>query len=225
MRLHDILFSMFISRKNKYLVGIYLVFAINLNIIGQDTSDTACDSINIAYHTKYLVTDSVLNKPAVEALSHYPELDSTHIIFKYKSMPWMMAARPATRFIFQPRKKRTYFILVSTNEKMNADTIIKLMPYEAKVGILGHEMAHISDYEDMNRIELLFFGIKYVICTRKVEKQTDLKTIEHGLGDELLEYNEYIMENKFVTEKYLRKRARNYMKPDKIKKTKRKHTY
>ena len=210
---------LYYSKKILLIVSVLISF--NNSFYAQkrvtDISDTTYLSDFI-----HLTVDEEFLSPAKLAFEHYPELDSVTIIFKYKAMPWMMAARPSPGFIFRSKENRTYFILVNTNKKMNADTLFSIMPYKAKVGIIGHEMAHILDYEEMSRMALFFFGIKYIICTKKVEKETDLTTIMHGLGEDLIAYNNFIQQNTLVSEKYLRKRARNYMSMENLRKNNRK---
>jgi hypothetical protein len=211
--------------EKKYLVKVFIIFILIAKIGAQTNPDFSGCIIDSIYteRLKYSSVDEELLYPAAIAFSHYPELDSTHIIFKYKSMKWMMAARPSPNFIFKPRSERDYFIVVNTRERMNADTLLHIMPFDAKVGIIGHELAHILDYENMTRVELLFFGVKYVVCTRKIERRTDMTTIEHKLGDQLLEYNEFIKDNDLVTKRYTKRRARNYLSPKTVKKMKKKY--
>ena len=211
--------------ERKYRVGVFIILILTAKIYAQTNPYSSGNSIDSIYieRLKYSSIDEGLLHPAAVAFSHYPELDSAHIIFKYKSMKWMMAARPAPNFICKPKTDRDYFIIVNTRERMNADTLLHIMPFDAKVGIIGHELAHILDYENMSRVELLFFGVKYVVCTRKIEKRTDMTTIEHKLGDQLLKYDEFIKDNDLVTKRYTKRRARNYLSPKTVKKMKKKY--
>jgi hypothetical protein len=72
--------------------------------------------------------------------------------------------------------------------------LLKNLPFNAQVAIIGHELAHAVDYETMNSHQLSIVGLLYFSGSFRasMEKGTDRRTIEHGLGWQLLEYAEHV---------------------------------
>ena len=75
----------------------------------------------------------------------------------------------------------------------------------AKVGLLGHELAHIECYEEKSNFDLLVTGLKYLLSEKfkhEFEIDTDKRTIDHGLGWQLYDFELYMTKEKIL----------NYMK-------------
>ena len=81
------------------------------------------------------------------ALSFYPELEDTKISFRRRELNSTMAARPKGIEVFRSKGKRHYIIYINDfpSVKIPPDSIA----FNALVGILGHELAHILEYEHM----------------------------------------------------------------------------
>ena len=90
------------------------------------------------------------------------------------------------------------------------------IPFDAQVGFFGHELAHITDYMDKSNIKMVLFGLKYSLNKRKVERYTDMTTIEHGLGQQLYNLNKFIRDNPDINRKYLEYKNSNYLTPAEI---------
>jgi len=56
-----------------------------------------------------------------------------------------MQAQPKWFFVFRSKKNRNYVININTNEGYTGITY-KDLSFNSLVGWLGHEMAHIADY-------------------------------------------------------------------------------
>ncbi|MBN2485278.1 MAG: hypothetical protein JXB34_04850 [Bacteroidales bacterium] len=143
--------------------------------------------------------------------SYYPELIGVKIEVRRKKITTMMAARPRRDFLFCSKDKRTYVLLITEKFSMNADSIYNQLGPCAIIGVLGHELSHIADYSTKTNAELLFFGIKYVINRREIEKQTDLAAIEHGFGPGLVEFTRFIHHSPLVDKKYRNKKSKYYL--------------
>jgi hypothetical protein len=153
------------------------------------------------------------------ALSKYPELKEVRINFVLKdrhSVPYGTA--PTFASIFAEPADREYTI--SILEKAKAPmyyALIKNLTFEAKVGVFGHEISHVIQYNSLEKGELLKFLACYMIpeFQEKVEKAADMGAIIHGLGQELLEHAIYIRSIPGYAEE--RKAInRNYLKPEEI---------
>lgn len=124
------------------------------------------------------------------ALSYYPELAQTEIHFQFVKKAWVpYAARPYLHSLFSKRKYKVVLVHDVT-ENSYSKILIQRLPFEAQVGILGHELAHIVDYEEKSLSGLFRTGLLYFFSPfrKGYERQTDIACIRHGLGKFLLEY-------------------------------------
>lgn len=153
-----------------------------------------------------------------EAAQAFPELNGTSVEVRRKHIGTMMAARPKPGFIFKKPEKRKYVIFITDKPEMNAEKIYSGMSYEAQLGVLGHELSHILDYNKKNNWQMLGFGIKYVFRKKAIEAETDMTAVERGFGEELIEYTRYIHQSPHVNRKYLMKKKKFYLSASELEK-------
>jgi hypothetical protein len=153
------------------------------------------------------------------ALSHYPELKETRINFKLKwnhKVPY--GTTPAFYTIFRKPENRVYNIAILMDAKdPERQALLKNLRFEAQVGVIGHELAHVVQFQRMNGIQLLNALASYLkpAFKRRIERSADLGAIVHGLGRELLEHAIYIR----TIPGYVQHRKeinKNYLKPKEI---------
>jgi hypothetical protein len=176
------------------------------------------DSINGSFHysdyAQPVTTDLLL------ALRYYPELAHVRINFTCKAIRQTMNSRPSPLNIFRKRSNRTYNIIVNNNKGKQKGLLYRDLTYNIKTGWIGHELSHICWYEKMNTWQTLKFVVKY-LCSkkfvRKVERNTDLVTIEHGLAFPLYDGVDYLLRNKQTCVKYRKYAITNYLSLDEIK--------
>ena len=135
------------------------------------------------------IQDKKLELAFYVALNRYPELHHRSIILKLKSISSTMQAQPTPNFIVKRKNKRAYRIFVNDNPELTGINYQDLS-FNALVGWIGHEFAHLIDYSSMNNRELLGFIAAYVFDKRemrKTERQADKETIKRGLGIQLLD--------------------------------------
>lgn len=152
------------------------------------------------------------------ALSYYPDLQGVSISFKYSDEATTMASRP--KFLSLFCKKREYCIYVNKREDFKG-ILLADIPLEAQVGIIGHEIAHIAEYERRNLFGIIQLGTMYLTDYGKqvYEKETDRQTIERGLGWQLLEWAKYSMyESPKASTTYKEFKRHTYMSPMDIQK-------
>jgi len=136
-----------------------------------------------------------IQSQTLRALSFYPELKNARIIFRFRKRRTPLSSRPQLLSTFKKRKNRKYVITISTKSNKKLAPILFLnLPYNAQIGVLGHELGHIAEYDTMRTgqlITLIFklFSSKY---TDKFEFNTDLIGINHGLGYQLYDWSQYI---------------------------------
>lgn len=148
------------------------------------------------------------------ALSYYPELKDTRIEFVFSDEKTTMACRPSS--VFFPRK---YKILINKQEDFEGIPFDSI-PYNAAVGIVGHELAHVVDYERLTMLGLidrLFLYTSQKHGNPYFEKSIDLMTINRGLGWQLYDWASYAMyDNSIATDEYKKFKKHTYLTPKEI---------
>ncbi len=152
---------------------------------------------------------------ALVALSHYPQLKEVPITFKFKKAKVAHTSQPKPSSLLRARKHRKYEIIISNELKESLHpTMLANMPYNAQIGVLGHELAHTAEYETMSNWELMGLAVKYLFKKFRIrfERATDQRTIDHGLGRQLLEWSKTVHHHLTADG-----RGENYMTPEEIK--------
>lgn len=131
------------------------------------------------------------------ALLFYPELKNSRIKFRIRNVKSPLAARPTFWAIFQKPENRTYLITISkkTSERFTP-ILLKNLSFNAQVGVLGHELSHISFYNKQKGvyfIKLLFMQLN-AKAMDNFENDTDKRCIAHGLGYQLLSWSTEVRE-------------------------------
>lgn len=118
------------------------------------------------------------------ALSHYPELRDVKIRFIVDDVSIPLSSRPYWASMLRSATKRTYLVII--DNAMNGDRdalLLQNQPFNAQVGVIGHELAHTMYYLDRS-----FFGIvadalcQLNGCRIEFERATDQRLVEYGLG-------------------------------------------
>jgi hypothetical protein len=170
-------------------------------------------------------------KPILTALSYFPELKNVHIVFKIKKARTGLATKPDFAGVFQRKDHRTYIITIS-NETIDTlkPLLLQNLTFEQQVGVIGHELSHVVDFNSKNFPQTIGVGISHVSkpYLDKMEYNTDRICIQHGLGKYLLAYSKHVREVMHVHNwrgsDYVNKGNGNgkyerYMNPDTIEKT------
>lgn len=149
-------------------------------------------------------------------LAYYPDLKGVKISFEYSHEATTMASRPKLSSLLA--EKRAYHILINNREDFEG-ILLSDVPSEAQVGVIGHEIAHIAEYERRNLLGILQLGTMYLTekGKRSFEREMDRQTIERGLGWQLLAWAKYSMYTSPKTsEEYKAFKRRIYMAPSEI---------
>lgn len=174
------------------------------------------DSLQIGYaKNKNLPDDYRLQ--ILTALSYYPELTDLEIEFVFKPLKTTMACRPAADFIFRRRKKRTYRIFINNNTEF-AGVKIRQIPFNAQIGLIGHELGHVVDYSAKNTIRIISTATGYLFHRSRVklEAQVDWITIEHNLGWQLYDFTNFVINKSGVSLEYIECKVNTYNLPCEI---------
>ena len=136
-----------------------------------------------------------IKSQVLTALSYYPKLKDTRITFRFKKKKTPLTSRPRILHVFLPKKWRTYVITISTETTENFTPILfTKLPYNAQIGVLGHEIAHVVDYKTKASFQLIGLGFKIgkPSFVDQFEFKTDERTIAHGLGYQLLDWSTFV---------------------------------
>jgi hypothetical protein len=160
-------------------------------------------------------------KEILAALSHYPELKDTKIKFKLTNHhPVPYGTTPSLDSVFKSPSDRRYTISILEKAKEPEESaLVCNLPFEARIGVIGHELAHVAQFQSCSRFGLASLLASYAIpfFRKRIEKGADKRTIFHGLGKELLMHAIFIR----GIPGYVQQRKelnRNYLKPFEIKK-------
>lgn len=155
--------------------------------------------------------------PTLVALSFYPELKNTTISFRRKKLKSTMAARPKGFSVFQRKGERHYIVYINDfpSVKVSPDSV----SFNAQIGVIGHELAHIVEYEQMASVKIIYTGLAYFNKKFKArfERATDQRTIDHGLLWQCYDFATYVHTSKNTSQEYLEYKRKFYMSPEEIK--------
>ncbi len=154
----------------------------------------------------------------LSVLSYYPELDSTKIIFKEAKIKASLNARPTVgSLLFRKRSKRTYIIRIKPN---TGDSIATLdqVGFNGAVGVLGHELNHIIDYSNRSVFGIIgrLFNYTNKKGKRYYEGEIDRMTVEKGLGWQLYDWVDYVLNRSNAKVKYKAYKKAVYYSPEEV---------
>lgn len=135
-------------------------------------------------------------KQALLAMSYYPELKNITVNFIVKKTRTPLMSMPSFwSTLFKAKHKRKYLIIISQETtSMLEPILLKNLPLNAQIGVIGHELAHTSYFVDQNFFQMI--GILLGNLSSKYldqfEFNTDQMTIAHGLGWQLLAWSEHV---------------------------------
>lgn len=164
------------------------------------------------------------------ALAHYPELKETRIVFRMKTRVVPLATAPAFFSSFRKKEKRKFKVTISRQSiKLIRPILLKNLSLNAQIGVIGHELAHVSDFSTRSFRRLA--GVLTGQLSRKyldqMEFNTDKRCIEHGLGFQLLAWSSEVRtklsflakkETSHPENKQKEKKRERYMSPASIQK-------
>lgn len=156
------------------------------------------------------------------ALKYYPELEDTPIEFRFKKKikKSTMQARPTFGSFFRSRKNRRYVILISETFKIaDKKFLTKDIPSDILIGWIGHELGHVMDYRDRSKLNLIWFGLKYLLSDNHIveaERAADTYAVRHNMEKYILKTKDFILNNADIRDSYKLRIKKYYLSPEEI---------
>jgi len=148
------------------------------------------------------------------ALSFYPKLTDVKISFVSRKLRTSMAARPTPGSVFTPWN-RHYHVYFDDVSESNVD--FRKASFEAQVGCIIHELAHVTRYEGQNGYQIIRDGFRYISSQRfrsRYEKGTDHIAAEAGGIYYNYLMSAFIVRASAADKEYLEFKANNYYTPN-----------
>lgn len=178
-------------------------------------------TLSTSMNAQHIIPDSIsveINK----ALEYYPELRETHIEFRFKRniKKSTMQARPTFGSFFRSRKNRRYVVLISeTFQISDKKFLTKHIPSDILIGWIGHELGHVMDYSNRSKLDLIWFGIKYLLSDTHIveaERAADTYAIRHNMEEYILKTKDFILNNAEIHDAYKLRIKKYYLSPEEI---------
>lgn len=188
-----------------FLITTLLFFSGNAQELSTDQNNNS--NPNQLYHY-----DSVFKI----ALSFYPSLASEKIQLKMKAINSTARTTISLSSVFKKVNKQ-YYIFIN-EDKDQTGMLLSDAPIEAQIGLFGHELAHVLDFKKRSFLDLTWWGISYLFDRHrpKIEKKADKTAIQHGLGQPLYSFTDFVLNHSTANEKYLKMKKINYLLPQEI---------
>lgn len=190
------------SKKNAFVFILIYLTSFTLGIAqppiallhSNQFSETDISQLKSNYSRNKIIP-AKFEKQILVALSYFPELKNTSIVFRIKHTTTPLASRPGWTSVLRNDRKRTYVITISDSSKPFLTSILlDKMDFNAQIGVMGHELSHVVDFKSKNSFGLLRVGLGNLSSAYldRFEYQTDSICIAHGLGYQLLAWSVFV---------------------------------
>jgi hypothetical protein len=148
-----------------------------------------------AAYAKNKKIPAAFEREIYSALSFFPALKDHRIDFVLRKGYAPLSSRPSFGGLLRSARKRKYKVFISTGSGRSWDSILlDKAPYAARIGVLGHELAHVLNFSRMSGVELGWLGVCHVSKSymNRFEFRTDSLAIAQGMGDYLYAMSTYV---------------------------------
>lgn len=187
----------------------------NFEFVKVTSLDYNVDSLKRVYgNKKKILTEYEL--PSLLALSYYPELENDFITFKYGTIK--STAISTMTFLSVFKKKEKHYVIVFNDNKSTTGILLSQVPLNAQVALIAHELAHVVDFKTRNFLGMASWGISYLSAKQrtKIEKSADEMVIKRGLGMELYDWIDYVLNHSTADKQYLEMKRKIYLSPVRV---------
>jgi hypothetical protein len=204
------------------IVFLFILFGFTIHVNAQSIAGNNpalsfnTDSLNKIYgkHKQFLKEYEL---PSLIALSCFPELIHERIKFKFSSIN--STASTTVNLISVLKKINKQYIIYINNNIQKTGMLLYQAPFDAQVGAIAHELAHILDFKNRNFLAMALWGTSYLFVPyhTKIEKRTDKMVIRHGLGCQLYSWADFVINHSTSNKRYLKIKQTRYLLPNEIK--------
>lgn len=182
-----------------------------------DSTRHLVDSLHNVYGSQKVYPED-LEQAFLLSLMFYPEFAETSIVVKRCNIKTTMQCRPSIGSFFKSKENRTYRIFVNNDSLGRDGVVFEELGFNAQVGIFGHELAHVLDYESKNNAQIAIMGLQYLTDRRRreIEQEIDMLAIQRGLGHQINDFAVFVFEESKVSESYKAYKKRFYLQPMQI---------
>ena len=178
-------------------------------------------STTLSMNAQLNIPKSIENE-ALKALSYYPELNECNIEIRFKKniKKSTMQARPTFQSFFKKRSNRSYVILISETFKISDKQFTtKDIPSNILIGWIGHELGHVMDYQNRDKINLISFGVNYLFSDSfivEAERTADTYAVAQGMENYILATKNFILNHSDIAVSYKNRIKKYYLSPEEI---------
>lgn len=161
------------------------------------------------------IEEDRIKQAFIEVLAEYEKLHPYEIVLKRSSVDEStMQAQPiiTLKNLFSGTKR--YKVQLGEYVRYSDSVAIAEVPTDVLKGWFAHELGHIVDYELHTNLNMIGFGLKYVLSDKfkkRCEFEADSIAIEHGFHEEIIATKKFLLENELIHEDYKRKLRKFYM--------------
>lgn len=172
-------------------------------------------------YPKAVIPESIKNEIET-ALSFYPELKDTAINFEFKKniKKSTMQAQPTASSFLKRKGQRSYNIFISETVKISGEVLYTVdMPQEVLIGWIGHELGHVMDYKNRSNLNLMWFGVKYLLSDNHIataERAADTYAVQSGMEQYILKTKDFILSQANLEQSYIARIKKYYLSPEEI---------
>ena len=172
-------------------------------------------------YPKAVIPESIKNEIET-ALSFYPELKDTAINFEFKKniKKSTMQAQPTASSFLKRKGQRSYNIFISETVKISGEVLYTVdMPQEVLIGWIGHELGHVMDYKNRSILNLMWFGVKYLLSDNHIataERAADTYAVQSGMEQYILKTKDFILSQANLEQSYIARIKKYYLSPEEI---------
>ncbi|MEO5649613.1 MAG: hypothetical protein ABIR03_06775 [Ginsengibacter sp.] len=150
------------------------------------------------------------------ALSYFPELVNARIRFKFSSIN--STARTTLSLVSIFKKIDKQYIIYINDDIKRTGVLLNQAPFDAQVALIAHELSHAIDFKSRSFLDLLWWAVNYTVVKQqtKIEKEADETTIARGLGWELYDWADFVLNHSTANKHYLKIKKTKYLLPDEI---------
>lgn len=187
-------------------------------VLTYDATFFSIDTTVFGSNIQVEVKNDTIRTAFYKALSYYPELWDKKIRLKYGRTNTSMNAKPRIlSLLFRKKDNRSYKITIGNREGHKPAMLVSTASFNALVGVLGHEIAHILDYTDMSGWKVVDVGVKYVFSKkyrRQMEYYTDSLAMSKGLQWQVYDYSYHVVYDADIDDDYRQYKLAIYMSPE-----------